>query len=438
MNRRTMLPLALLGMLLAAPAVLAQSPERQAVRDAYVYLLGRALVVRQERLDLQEPGVDYNVIKYNPAGKPLDWVNPNLDVTNNEAWIAVDGETPAVLEIPRIEGRYYTAQILDEWGEVITNINERNYPRHPSGTFAFVAPGSRAALPDDAVRIELRSSRAKMLARVEIKGDPDGAVALQKQFRLASRGRPKIPPAPSVPAFDNATLIGVDIFDRADELLRSAPDVSPVAAQLQATVRDVARQAAEPAMRAAIDRMLRGEIIPEFQKYAVAAAGVMRNNWFGTTIIGNYGDDFAIRTAANYIGIWANARHEVIYFVTTRDADGKPLDGSSSYVIDFPKDGRPESVVNAYWSLSLVDIPGFKAVANPLDRYTFNGVAPPPADADGSLKIFLAPRPSPAIPTANWLPAPDGRPFSLTFRTYVPKDIVKRGEWFPPAVRKLD
>lgn len=42
------------------------------------------------------------------------------------------------------------------------------------------------------------------------------------------------------------------------------------------------------------------------------------------TVIGTYGEDVAVRTAANYVGIWADARHEVIYFVTTRGADGAP------------------------------------------------------------------------------------------------------------------
>jgi hypothetical protein len=407
------------------------------ISDAYVYLLGRAIVIRQEQEDLKEKGIDYNVIKYNPVGKPLEWVNPNLDVTNNEAWIAVDEDTPALLEIPRIEGRYYTAQILDEWGEVITNINQRNYPLHPYGKYAFVAPGSKAKTPDDAVRIELRSPKAKMLARVEIKGDPEGAVALQKQFRLSSLGKPRIRPTLPLPPFDNEKLIGVAIFDNADDMLRSAPDIAPVAAQLQDKVRVVAKLAADPNHRATIDNLLRAKIIPAFQKYAVAGAGATKSNWIATTVIGNYGDDFAIRTAANYVGIWANARHEVIYFVTTRDADGKPLDGGRDYVMHFPKAELPDGVVNAYWSLSLVDVPGFLAVPNPLNRYTFNSVAPPKSEPDGSLKIFLGPRSGPGIPESNWLPAPDGKPFSLTFRTYVPKDVVKRGAWFPPAIVPL-
>lgn len=413
-------------------------PDEKTISDAYIYLLGRVLVIRQEQSDIKPGVLGYNQIKYNPLGKPLEWVNPNLDVANTEAWIAVDNDTPALLEIPRIDGRYYTAQILDEWGEVITNINQRNYPQHPYGKYAFVMQGSNAQIPADAVRIDLRSPKAKMLARVELKTDPEGGAALQKQFKLSSLGKPVIKPPAPVPSFDNKALIGVEIFDRADEVLESAPDVSPVAAQLQSNVRDVAKQAADSASRSAIDKLLREKIIPAFQQYSVAEAGATGNNWIGTTIIGNYGDDFAIRTAANYVGIWANARHEVIYFVTTRDGDGAPLSGANNYVIHFPASALPDSVVNAYWSLSLVDVPGFLAVPNPLNRYTFNSVAPPKAEADGSLKIFIAPKAGAGIPESNWLPAPDGRPFSLTFRTYVPKDVVKRGEWFPPAIQKIN
>jgi len=412
-------------------------PDKQTITDAYVYLMGRALVIRQEQENLKEPGIDYNVIKLNPLGKPLDWVNPNLDVTNIEAWIAVDDDTPSVLEIPEIEGRYFTIQIMDEWAETITNINERNYPLKPYGKFAFVAPGSTAEIPADAVRIELRSNKAKMLGRIELKLDPDGAVALQKQFKLTSLGDAKIPPTVPVPSFNNKDLLGVELFDHADAILASAPDVCPFAAQLQTLVRAVALEAKDPAQRKALDKLLREKVIPEFQRYAVTEAGTKKNNWIGTTVVGNYGEDFAIRTAANYVGIWANARHEVIYFITTRDADGNALNGDNTYVLDFPAEDQPDKVTKAYWSLSLVDVPGYLAVANSLDRYSFNSVAPPKKAANGSLKIFLASASGPDVPKDNWLPAPAGKDFSLTFRVYVPKDIVKRGEWFPPAIRRI-
>ncbi len=412
--------------------------DREALAAAYVYLLGRALVARQEQLDLTEDGVGYNTVKHNPAGRPLDWVNPNLDVTNSEAWIGVDPETPAVLAVPRIEGRYYTVQIIDEWGEVISNINERNYPDHPHGEFAFVAPGSRAEIPEGAVRIEIRSSKAKLLARVELRGDIDGAVVLQHQIALRSLGDPRIPEPVAIPPFDNRSLIGVELFDHADALLASAPDVSPVAAQMQATVRDVAAMVRDPEVRDRVDQVLHAETIPGFQRYAVQEAGAVGNNWIATTVIGTYGEDVAIRTAANYVGIWANTSHEVVYFVTTRDADGRPLDGAGSYVLDFPATALPGDQVDAYWSLSLVDVPGFVAVPNRLDRYSFNSIAPPPSEADGSLRIVLAPESTPTVPEAHWLPTPRDRAFSLTFRTYVPRSTARGGGWFPPAPHRID
>jgi len=151
------------------------------VADAFVYVMSRYLVNRQEQIDLGEADIGYNVVKYNPVGS-ADFVNPNLDVAYLEAWAAVDVDTPAILTIPRIDDRYYTAQLIDEWGEVIVNINERTFPDHPYGTFALIAPGSTPAIPGDAVVIELHSNKAKLLARVELRDDWDGAVELQQQL----------------------------------------------------------------------------------------------------------------------------------------------------------------------------------------------------------------------------------------------------------------
>ncbi|MGE8630390.1 hypothetical protein [Achromobacter denitrificans] len=34
--------------------------------------------------------------------------------------------------MPEVRGRYYTAQLLDERGEFIANINERSFPSQPA------------------------------------------------------------------------------------------------------------------------------------------------------------------------------------------------------------------------------------------------------------------------------------------------------------------
>ena len=182
-------------------------PDPQSIADAYVYLLGRMLVIRQEHIDLDQVGADYNVLTYDPLGN-ADLVNPNFDVASLEGWLAVDDSTPAVLEVPEIINRYYTVQVMDEWGDVIANINPRTFPSHPHGTFVFVKPDTRVQVPPDAARIVLRSNKAKVLARIEVRQDRDGVVRLQRKLALSSHNNPSIIPAPPLPTFGSRELIG--------------------------------------------------------------------------------------------------------------------------------------------------------------------------------------------------------------------------------------
>ncbi|MER8442886.1 DUF1214 domain-containing protein [Mesorhizobium sp. M1066] len=440
-NRREILSLlssaslvALYTLSSARSASASPTPDNQTLSDAYAYLLSRMLVIRQEHMDAHAPAFAYNTIKYNPLGS-ADFVNPNFDVAYLEGWIAVSDDTAVLLEVPEVQGRYYTAQILDEWAEVVANINERTFPSKPYGKFALVAPGSKAKIPADAARIELHSMKAKILGRVELKGDPDGAVKLQKAFKTTPLGKIEVKSPPKIPDFDNKSLLGAEIFDHADAAFLSALDVSPVAAEMQQTVRAVAAYVASSAdARSEVDKRLKEKIIPEFKVFAFTKSAPYRNHWVGGARTGNYGSDFRLRAVVNYAGIWANTTEEVIYFVATRDAEEKELDGSKSYVMHFLADGLPDDVVNAYWSVILVGVPDYRVMQNPLKRYNFNNHSGLQKGADGSLKIGIGPKAIAGIPESNWLPSTAGKPFSLTFRTYVPKDVVGKGQWAPPAV----
>jgi len=97
-------------------------PRDQDISDAYLYLLGRLLVLRQEHLDFRDEGFKWNeVIHRQPGG--VAWANPNLDVACSEAWMAIDDTSCTIVDVPRIEGSYYTIQTLNGWGETTANIN---------------------------------------------------------------------------------------------------------------------------------------------------------------------------------------------------------------------------------------------------------------------------------------------------------------------------
>lgn len=420
----------------ASTAAAQTRPDDKTLADSYVYLLGRGLVIRQEHLDAKAPGFAYNQIKYNPLGS-ADFVNPNFDVAYLEAWFAVDDHTPVILEVPKVEGRYYTAQLLDEWGEVIANINERAFPSRPYGKFALVKPGSRPQLPPDVVPIALHSSKAKFLGRVEIQGDPEGALKLQKQFRVHSAGTPSIAPPPDMPEFDNNALISAALFDHLEERLGSALDVAPNAARMQQQARSIAAYIASgKAARDDIDARL-VQVVRAFETYALTKSAPNRNHWVGGAAAGNYLGNYWLRTSVNYAGIWANTADEVLYFVATKDSEERPLDGSQQYVMHFPADRLPDAVVDAYWSVILVGVPDYRVVPNALQRYNFNNHSALQKEADGSLKIGVGPQPPAGVPQSNWIPSAQGKPFSLTFRTYVPKDSVIRGDWQPVPVARV-
>src|SRR4029077_1490893 len=168
--------------------------------------------------------------------------------------------------------------------------------------------------------------------------------------------------------------------------------------------------------RAAIDTDLR-PIIAQFKAEALTKTMPYINHWLCANTGGNYGADYKVRTVVNYAGIWANSWREVVYFVATRDSNEETFNGSNNYVMHFPADKLPDSVVNAYWSVILVGVPDFRVVPNSLKRYNFNNHSPLQKEADGSLKIAVGPKPVSGVAESNWLPSAEGKSFSLTFRT---------------------
>ena len=434
-----LLPLAVLTLLALGatfPSARATEPvNEQTVTDAYIYLLSRYLVIRQERIDQEVTKAGYNTIKYNPLGK-ADFVNPNMDVAYLEAWLAVDEKTPALLTVPKITGRYYTVEIIDEWGNILININPRETPKTPYGNFACLLKGAHPPLPKGATPIELPSKKAKLLARIALQMTPNEAVKLQSEFKLHPLGKPNIAPPLALPVFTNSKLIGVEIFDNVDKVLASAADTMPGAPQLQDKVRTVAAAVASgPDERKRVSAILKTKSIPTFFDMT-RRFGTQKGGWSVAYTAGDYGDHFDLRTIGNYVGIWANTAKEVIYFSGNKDANGYGLSGNHSYTIRFPKEQLPANFVNAFWSLTVLTLPDYRVVPNRLKRYSINSFMKFQYEPDGSLLLTLAPEQPPGVPDTNWLPNQKGRDITLALRLYVPKEPVLNGTWFAPPIEK--
>lgn len=122
-----------------------------------------------------------------------------------------------------------------------------------------------------------------------------------------------------------------------------------------------------------------------------------------TTMKNNY-----LNRMLGTIGIYGASRQEAMYPFYRVDADKQKLDGSKRYSLRFAPDQLPP--VNAFWSLTMYELPGSWLVDNPLNRYLINSPMVPQfkRDADGGVTLFIQ-HESPGLDKeANWLPAPKG------------------------------
>jgi hypothetical protein len=70
------------------------------------------------------------------------------------------------------------------------------------------------------------------------------------------------------------------------------------------------------------------------------------------------------------IGIYGNSKEEALYPTYFTDAAGLRLDGANRYTLRFPEGQLPP--VNAFWSVTMYELPSRLLVANPLNRYLIN------------------------------------------------------------------
>ena len=418
-----------------ATAAATSTVSDQDISDAYLYLLGRLLVLRQQQLDFNKEGFKWNEMIHRDVGG-VAWANPNLDVAYSEAWVAVDERSCTIFSVPKIEHRYYTVQFLNGWGETIANINERTYPDNPAGDFWVCMKGANVQVPPGARRIDLPGRSARVLARVELGANPREAAALQHQIKVRASGTPTTAAVPATPDFQNDRLPGAEAFDaKTVEAALAEPDINPGMEEQQAKVRAVAQAVNDPAQRARVDKVIREQAQPRM-KEALAKFGTFRDGWARPDVAGNYGSDYVARTLVDFGGIWANNREEVVYFKTNTDGSGTPLDGANTYTIHFPKGNLPSDHARYFWSVIAVDSEKFQVIPNARNRFLLNNQSKLTPGPDGSLTLYLAPDKPGDAPDANWLPTPKGENYHLTFRMYGPDEAVLSGQWFPAPIVK--
>lgn len=428
--------------------------------EAYIY--GYPLITmdqtRKVMTNVEKPEVGRaplgqfaNMRKY-PTPQFRDVTAPNADTLYSLAWVDISKE-PYVLHLPAEKDRYYLMPMLSGWTNVFSDPGTRTTGSE-AGDFAITGPGWRGSLPKKVTEIKSPTNIVWILGRTYCTGTPEDYEAVHKiqdQYALvplSSFGKTYTPPKGSVdttvemktPVRDQVNgLSAASYFKRLAALMKDNPppaEDAPIVA-LMAKIGIVPGQDFDlNKLDADIKNVL--EKAPKRAQQKILSqetnAGKVVNGWLITQKTGQYGTDYLQRAYITAIGLGANLPDDAIYPATFVDDEGKPLDGSKRYVIQFPKGGTPP--VNAFWSLTLYNDQFFFA-ANPIHRYTLSPRNNLQYNSNGTLDLYIQNKSPGKEKESNWLPAPEGK-FALILRLYWPQKAALEGTWKPPAVRRVE
>lgn len=449
----------------AQTAEVALTPEETyaIARETYLYaypIVSMDVTMRQATnvpddatVNMRAPVNQFAHARAYPKADEKDVVRFNFDTLYSFAWLDLSRE-PVILSVPDTEGRYYLLPMLDMWTDVFAVVGTRT-TGNEAGTYAIVAPGWTATLPDGVVKITAPTSAIWIIGRTQTNGpaDYDAVHKVQDGYRLtplSQWGKDYAPPKnmPVDASVDNTTppLVQVNSLDGVAMLTRLAdlmvkypphPNDYPIllrlrqlgvepgkpfdAAKLAPQTRDIVNKAAKETLAALPVRML--TMTPA------------ENGWnIGREHMGTYGTAYQWRTLIALGGLGANLAEDAVYPTAFIDGEGKPLSGANKYVLHFDKGQTPPA--NAFWSITMYDKEGFQ-VPNPINRFAIGDRDNLTYNADGSLDIYLQADSPGADKEANWLPAPKDE-FQPTMRIYSPRQEVLDGSWTPPPFKRVN
>ncbi|MBY5475311.1 DUF1254 domain-containing protein [Rhizobium leguminosarum] len=389
---------------------------------------------------------------YTPADTAIQ--TPNSDTPYS--WLGLDLRTePMVLTVPPIEkDRYFSVQMLDAYTFNFAYLGSRT-TGNDGGSFLVAGPGWKGETPSGVKKV-IRSETDFIWAAYRTQlfnpDDIDNVKKVQAGYKAEPLsvflGQTAPAAAPAVDFIKTLTPEGEktspEFFNILNFILQYCP-TDPSETELMARFAKIGVGAGKtidfdklsPEMKAAFEQGMADawNELATLEKQKIDTGEVTSGDVFGTREY--LKNNYLYRMAGAVLGIGGNSKQEAMYPVYAVDADGKKLDGANRYALRFAPGQLPP--VNAFWSLTMYELPQSLLVANPINRYLLNSPMLPQfvKDADGGLTFYVQNESPGKDKEANWLPAPKG-PFIAFMRLYWPKEEALEGKWkHPPMTKEL-
>jgi hypothetical protein len=392
------------------------------------------------------------------AGPADTFVTINNDTLYSIVQFDLSGG-PLLLDVPDSAGRYYVLQFIDAWTNNFAYVGERASGTS-AATYLLTPPDWTGNDPDRLTEIRFPTRVASILGRWACAGTDDLAAvhALQDKLALRPLGDSQHPlegvplPAPGVDdslLFFEKLRVWMAAFPPASEdqsyqerfaplglLNATSPYVDPPSDLAQALAEGLAgaKEKMEAFTRSGtvekINGWMSGLHMFDYNLDFFGPGTIDAPEWKKKSRAVAYPE----RALAARLGLWGNHAYEATYAQTFEDEKGRQLNGEHRYQIHF--DRLPP--VEAFWSLTMYDLPNYYLIANPIDRYSVGDRTPGiEYGDDGSLTITIQhDEPDGGVERSNWLPAPEGD-FRPILRMYEPGKAILDGTYEIPPITRL-
>lgn len=450
----------MLAMAIPAGAADAVTPAEARIiaKEAYIYghpmvdgyRIQHAYFVDQKSPEFKAPWNKLSNIArvYTPDDKAVQ--TPNSDTPYSMAGLDLRAE-PLVLTVPPMEKeRYFSIQLVDLYTHNFDYIGSRT-TGNDGGNYLIAGPGWSGTTPegvDKVIRSETALAIAIYRTQMFAPADLDNVKKVQAGYKLqplsAFLGAPAQKAAATIPFIEPLTPVEMKSSLKVFEVLNFLLQFSPTHASETALMARFAKIGIgagktfdvgmlSPEMKTALEGGIADAWaeFAAFKKTQIDTGKVTSGDLFGTrTYLHN---NYLYRMAAAVIGIFGNSKQEAMYPFYAVDGNGEALNGKHRYTLRFAPGQLPP--VNAFWSLTMYELPTSLLVANPLNRYLLNSPMLPQfnRDADGGVTFFIQSESPGKDREANWLPAPNG-PFMAVMRLYWPKAEAIDGTWQQPLI----
>ena len=379
---------------------------------------------------------------------------PNSDTPYSMLGLDLRAE-PLVINVPEIEPeRYFSIQLVDAYTHNFDYIGSRT-TGNGGGSFLMAGPDWDGTVPDGITKV-LRSETQVVLGiyRTQLfdADDLENVKKIQAGYKvqpLSAFTGQAAPPAQApidfmTPLTPDTQKTSLEFFNLLSFVLGFCPTHASEH-ELMARFAKIGIGAGShldvaslsPEMKAAFEAGMADAWaeLDELTSTKIATGEVTSGDCFGTREF--LKNNYLYRFSAAVLGIYGNSQAEAMYPLLRTDADGAALDGATGrYTLRFAPGQLPPA--NAFWSLTMYELPSSLLVANPLNRYLINSPMLPglKRDDDGGVTLYVQKDSPGPDKESNWLPAPDG-PFWSVIRLYWPKEEAVNGTWKAPALTRV-